>query len=86
MNMFICMFRRVKDHHNLLQGSPSLKNACIRRVVLDKWFPLTYVHICIIIYLYIRERHRERERYMYTSAYNNIILIITIITSLAYYG
>ena len=32
----------VKDHHNVLHDSPLLKKACVRRVVLDKWFPLTY--------------------------------------------
>ena len=37
----VCVFRRVKDHHNLLEYSPLLKNTCVRRVVLDKWFPLS---------------------------------------------
>ena len=35
-----CLFRRVKDRHNLLHDSPRLKNNCVRQVVLDKWFPL----------------------------------------------
>ena len=32
----LCVFRRVKDHQNLLHCSPLLKNACARQVVLDK--------------------------------------------------
>ena len=36
----LCVFRRVKDHHNLLHFSPRLKTTCVRQVVLDKWFPL----------------------------------------------
>ena len=35
-----CEFRRVKDHHSLLHDSSLLKNTCVRRVVLGKWFPL----------------------------------------------
>ena len=31
---------RVKDHYNLLHYSPLLKTACVRQVVLDKWFPM----------------------------------------------
>ena len=38
----LCVFRRVKDHHHLLHDSPLLKNTCLRQVVIDKWFPLTY--------------------------------------------
>ena len=34
------VFRSVKDHHNLLHYSICLKKACVRQVVLDKWFPL----------------------------------------------
>ena len=30
----------IKDHHQLLHGSPVLKNTCVRQVVLDKWLPL----------------------------------------------
>ena len=33
--------RRVKDHHGLLHSSPVLKKTCVRRVVLDKLFPLS---------------------------------------------
>ena len=38
----LCVFRRVKDHHNidLLNCSPLLKKTCVRQVVLDRWFPL----------------------------------------------
>ena len=35
-----CVFRRVKDHRNLLHCSPCLKKTCVRQVVLDKRFPL----------------------------------------------
>ena len=28
------------DHHKLPNRSPHLKNACVRQVALDKWFPL----------------------------------------------
>ena len=38
----VCVFRRVTDHHNLLHDSSLLKKACVRQVVLDKWFPLMY--------------------------------------------
>ena len=38
--LFYVCFRRVKEHHNLLHRSPLLKKACVRKVVLDKWFPL----------------------------------------------
>ena len=31
---------RVKEHHNVLRSSPRLKKACVRQVVLDRWFPL----------------------------------------------
>ena len=34
-----CVFRRVKDRHDLLHCSPLLKKTCVRQVVLDKWFP-----------------------------------------------
>ena len=30
-----------KDHHHLLHDSPLLKNACVRQVALDEWFPLS---------------------------------------------
>ena len=36
----LCVFCRVKDHHNLLHYSPLLKKASVRQVVLDKLFPL----------------------------------------------
>ena len=39
--MCLCVFSRVKDHHNLLHYSPRLKKACVRSVVLDKRFPLS---------------------------------------------
>ena len=35
-----CVFRRVKDRHNLLHDSQRLKKTCDRQVVLDKWFLL----------------------------------------------
>ena len=41
----LCCFRRVKDHHNLLYGSPLLKKICVRHVVLDKRFLLKYAAI-----------------------------------------
>ena len=39
-NMCCVFVGHVKDHHNLLNYSPLLKNTCVRQVVLDKWFPL----------------------------------------------
>ena len=33
--------RRVKEHHNLPLCSRLLRKTCVRRVVLDKWFPLS---------------------------------------------
>ena len=33
-------FRIVKEHHNSSNHSPLLKKACVRQVVLDKWFHL----------------------------------------------
>ena len=36
-----CMFRRVKDHHDLLYYSPLLKKARARQVELDERLPLT---------------------------------------------
>ena len=36
----LCVFRRVKDYHDLLHYSQLLKNICVRQVVLDKCFPL----------------------------------------------
>ena len=36
----LCAVYSVKDHHDLLDCSPLLKNTCVRQVVLDKWFPL----------------------------------------------
>ena len=38
----LCVFRRVKEHHNLLHDSTRLKKTCVRQVVLDKWFPLKW--------------------------------------------
>ena len=39
----MCVFRRVKDHHDLREIPPVLKKTCVRQVVmLDKWFPLNY--------------------------------------------
>ena len=43
----LCVFRRVKDHPNLLHCSPLLKKICVRQVVLDEWFPLTALYIYI---------------------------------------
>ena len=34
-------------HHHLLPYSPLLKNTCFRQVVLDKWFRLVHVYICL---------------------------------------
>ena len=42
-----CVFRRVKDHHNLLHYLPLLKNSCVRQVVLDKLFLLNVVQTLI---------------------------------------
>ena len=39
-SFLLCVLRRVKDHHMMLQYSLFLKNTCFRQVVLDKWFPL----------------------------------------------
>ena len=39
---FVVCAVRVKDHHNLPNYSPRLKNTCVRQVVLDKWFRLNY--------------------------------------------
>ena len=36
----VCVFRRVKDHHNLLDNAPFVKKSCVRQVVLDKASPL----------------------------------------------
>ena len=36
----LCAFRRVEDRPNLLHDSSLLKKTCVRRVVVDKWFPL----------------------------------------------
>ena len=36
----LCVFRCVKDDHNLLYFSPFLKKTFVSQVVLDKWFPL----------------------------------------------
>ena len=37
--LFVCVSRRVKDHHTLLDDSHCLKNTPVRQVVLDKWCP-----------------------------------------------
>ena len=37
--MHYSLCRCAKDHCNLLHSSPLLKKACVRQVVLDKWFP-----------------------------------------------
>ena len=34
-----CAVYRVKDDRDVLHSSPRLKRACVRQVVLDKWFP-----------------------------------------------
>ena len=36
---YYALFRRVKEHHDALHSSPLLKRACVRQVMLDKWFP-----------------------------------------------
>ena len=39
----LCACGRVKEHHNLPNHSPILKNTCVRQVAsLDKWFPLIW--------------------------------------------
>ena len=40
-SLALCVFRRVKGHHNLLHDSSRLKKTCFRQVVLDKSFPLS---------------------------------------------
>ena len=40
-----CVFCRIKDHHILPHYSSPLKNACVRQVVLGKWFPLRRAHV-----------------------------------------
>ena len=40
----LCALRSVKDHHNLQQLFPSLKNTCVRQAALDKWLPLVEVY------------------------------------------
>ena len=42
-HLLCVFFCRVKDHHNLLHGSPCLKKTCVRQVVLDEWLPLIVV-------------------------------------------
>ena len=41
----LCVFRRVKGHHTLLQDSPLLKKTCLRQVALDTGFHLTHTHV-----------------------------------------
>ena len=48
--LVLCVLRRVKDHHDVLHGSPTLKKTGVRKVALDKWCPPE-----------IGERERERE-------------------------
>ena len=36
----LCVFRGVKDHHNLQPYVPLLRKTCVRQVVSDKWLPL----------------------------------------------
>ena len=36
----LCVFRRVKDHHDSLHSSPLLKKARVRQLLVDEWFPL----------------------------------------------
>ena len=53
----------VKDHHTWPYYLPLLKKTCVRRVVLDKWFPLNgpcvcvywtcMLYLCVYIYIYI---------------------------------
>ena len=39
-SLVLCALRRVKHHCTLLHSSPLLKKTFVRRVVIDKWFPL----------------------------------------------
>ena len=39
-SIVVCVVDRVKDRHDLLQSSPILHKACVRQVLLDKWFPM----------------------------------------------
>ena len=39
----LCVVRHVKDHHDVIHYSIILKKSCVRRVVLQKWFPLPSV-------------------------------------------
>ena len=41
----LCVFRRVKDHHNLLHHSPLVKETSVGQVALDKWFPLILLQL-----------------------------------------
>ena len=38
----LCVVHRVGHHYHLLYGSPLLKKACARQVMLDKWFSMIY--------------------------------------------
>ena len=42
-SLVLCALRRVKDRRILPNHQPRLKNTCVRRVVLDRWFPLILV-------------------------------------------
>jgi hypothetical protein len=37
-----CVDRRVRDHRDLLDYSPLLKNTRVKQVVVDKWSPLKH--------------------------------------------
>ena len=41
--MCFVRFRHVREHQNVLHSSPLLKKTSVRRVVLDKWFPLIVI-------------------------------------------
>ena len=67
----LCAVRRVKDHHILLNDSPLVKKACVRRVVLDKWFPLNSgnVNQDLESFLTPPRRHPQLGRDVHTRAH-----------------
>ena len=52
-HVFVC---HVKGHHNLPTYSPLLKNACVRRVVLDMCFPLNIAWLWYLMAAGLREK------------------------------
>ena len=72
----LCVFRRVKDLHDLLHCSPLSKNTCVRRVVDRRvLLPELYLEVhsalymCIYIYIYI---HVYMYIYIYICTYISI--------------